>query len=103
MLVHKSCDLGDVSAGERRGVYALANILVSLDPTNTPSGLGGMQFSIANDYGFDQATPYVGSLECYDCGKTIQSFGIEGIESYKLERILDAEFQNYDLEEINND
>jgi hypothetical protein len=100
MLIHKSCDLREKSNDTgRRGIYALADVSVSLDPVGTPSGMGGVQFGIANNYGFGDATPYVNSLECYDCGKTIHEFTNHSIESYKLERILDKDFADYDLAE----
>lgn len=97
MLVHKSCDLGQVD-GERRGIYFLGNVSVSFEAFNTPSGMGGVQIGIANDYSMGDGGAYVSSIECYDCGKSLNEF-VGDIESYKLERILDVDFQNYDLEE----
>jgi hypothetical protein len=41
---------------------------------------------------------YISSIECYDCGKTVNEF-VGDIEPYKLERILDVDADQYDLVE----
>lgn len=102
MLVHKSCDLKDVDgrdavAHARRGVYFHGSVAMSFEPFNTPSGMGGVQIVIANDYSMGEGGAYITSIECYDCGGTVESF--PEIESYKLERFLDTDPQEYDLEE----
>lgn len=104
MLVHKSCDLRDVDgrdavANVRRGIYFLGNISVSFEPFNTPSGQGGVQITLANDYSIGEGGGYVSSIECHDCGRTVNEF-IGDIETYKLERLLDENPEDYDLEEI---
>ena len=103
MLVHKSCDLREVDGRDavahvRRGVYFLGNTPVSFEIFNTPSGQGGVQIGLANDYSIGEGGGYIDSIECYDCGQTVDSF--PEIEMYKLERILDNNAADYDLEEI---
>lgn len=103
MLVHKSCDLRnldgrDAVAKVRRGIFFYGNTPVSFEPFNTPSGQGGVQIVLANDYSIGEGGGYIDSIECYDCGQTIESF--PEIEMYKLERILDVSPEDYDLEEI---
>lgn len=103
MLVHKSCDLRDVDgrdavAHRRRGIYFLGNTPVSFEPFNTPSGMGGVQIVIANDYSIGEGGGYIDSIECYDCGKTVVEFP-HGIEAYKLERQIDSNPIDMDLEE----
>ena len=97
MLVHKSCDLGHVD-GDRKGIYFLGNISVSFEPFGTPSGLGGVQVGIANDYSMGEGGGYISSIECYDCGKSIIEF-VGDIETHKLERFLDDRAEDYDLVE----
>lgn len=103
MLVHKSCDLRDVDGRDaamrvRRGIYFLGNIQVSFELYNTPSGQGGVGIALANDYSIGEGGGYISSIECYDCGKTVSEF-VGDIESYKLERILDEQPDDYDLVE----
>lgn len=99
MLVHKTCPLSDAPKGEqRRGVYFLGNVSVSFEATGTPSGMGGVQIGIANDYSLGDGGSYVTSIECYDCGKTVNEF-VGDIETYKLERVLDIDAEQYDLVE----
>lgn len=99
MLVHKTCPLSDAPEGEkRRGVYFLGNVSMSFDLTGTPSGMGGVQIGIANDYSLGDGGSYISSIECYDCGKTVNEF-VGDIETYKLERVLDIDAEQYDLVE----
>ena len=100
MLVHKSCDLRDVDGGDhhRRGIYFLGSVSMSFELFNTPRGQGGTQIVIANDYSRGDGGAFIDSIECYDCGQTVDSF--PEIEMYKLERILDHNAADYDLEEI---
>ena len=102
MLVHKSCDLQnldgrDAVARVRRGVYFLGNTPVSFEVFSTPSAVGGIQIAVANDYAIGEGGGYIDSIECYDCGKTVESF--PEIEMYKFERILDSSPEDYDLVE----
>ena len=97
-MVHKSCDKSQVD-GDRRGIYFLGNISVSFEPFNTPSGMGGVQIGIANDYSMGETGGYVSSIECYDCGRSVSEF-VGDIETHKLERILDERAEDYDLVEI---
>ena len=101
MLVHKSCDLRDVDGGDhhRRGIYFLGSVSMSFELFNTPSGQGGTQIVIANDYSMGDGGAFVDSIECYDCGKTIDEFP-HGLESYKLERQMDSNPEDLDLEEL---
>ena len=99
MLIHKTCALSEAPAGEqRRGVYFLGSVSVSFEPTGTPGGMGGVQIGIANDYSLGDGGSYISSIECYDCGKTVNEF-MSDIEPYKLERILDVDADQYDLKE----
>ena len=99
MLVHKTCPLSDAAEGEkRRGVYFLGNVSMSFDLTGTPSGMGGVQIGIANDYSLGDGGSYVTSIECYDCSQTVNEF-VGDIETHKLERILDVDAEQYDLME----
>jgi hypothetical protein len=99
MLIHKTCALSEAPEGEqRRGVYFLGNVSMSFDLTGTPSGMGGVQIGIANDYSLGDGGSYISSIECYDCGKTVNEF-VSDIEPYKLERILDVDADQYDLAE----
>lgn len=99
MLIHKTCALSEVPAGEqRRGVYFLGNVSMSFDLTGTPSGMGGVQIRIANDYSLGDGGSYISSIECYDCGKTVNEF-VGDIETYRVERVLDVDAEQYDLEE----
>jgi hypothetical protein len=98
MLVHKTCPLSDAPEGEkRRGVYLQGSVSTSFDLFNTPSGQGGVQILLANDYSIGEGGAYITSIECYDCNETVESF--PDIESYKLERYLDANPEEYDLME----
>lgn len=98
-MIHKTCALSEAPAGEqRRGVYFLGNVSMSFDLTGTPSGMGGVQIGIANDYSLGDGGSYISSIECYDCGKTVNEF-VGDVETYKLERILDVDAEQYDLEE----
>lgn len=98
MLVHKTCPLSDAAAGEkRRGVYFHGSVSMSFEAFNTPSGMGGVQIVIANDYSMGEGGAFITSIECYDCSETVESF--PDIESYKLERYLDANPEEYDLME----
>ena len=99
MLVHKTCVFSDAPEGEkRRGVYFLGSVSMSFELTGTPSGQGGVQIGIANDYSLGDGGSYVTSIECYDCGKTVNEF-VGDIETYKLERVLDIDAEQYDLVE----
>ena len=103
MLVHKSCDLRDVDgrdavAHTRRGIYFHGSVSMSFELFNTPSGLGGTQIVIANDYSMGEGGGYISSIECYDCGKSISEF-VGDIETHKLERFLDDRAEDYDLVE----
>jgi len=103
MLIHKSCDLRDLdgrdaAARVRRGIYLLGSISMSFEPVGTPSGQGGVQIVVANDYSIGEGGSFIDSIECYDCGKTIDEFP-HGIESYKLERQMDSNPLDLDLEE----
>jgi hypothetical protein len=103
MLVHKSCDLRDLdgrdaAARVRRGIYFHGSVSMSFELFNTPSGQGGTQIVIANDYSIGEGGSFIDSIECYDCGKTIDEFP-HGIESYKLERQMDSNPEDLDLEE----
>ena len=103
MLVHKSCDLRDVDgrdavAHARRGVYFLGAVEMSFELFNTPSGQGGTQIVIANDYSIGEGGSVINSIECYDCGQAVAEFP-HGIESYKLERQMDSNPLDLDLEE----
>ena len=99
MLIHKTCALSEAPEGEqRRGVYFLGSISVSFEPFGTPSGLGGVQIGIANDYSLGDGWSCISSIECYDCGKTVNEFVCD-IETYKLERVLDIDAEQYDLVE----
>jgi hypothetical protein len=71
---------------------------MSFELFNTPSGQGGTQIVIANDYSADQGGSVINSIECYDCGTTVAEFP-HGIESYKLERQMDSNPLDLDLEE----
>jgi hypothetical protein len=71
---------------------------MSFELTGTPSGQGGVQIGIANDYSLGDGGSYVTSIECYDCGKTVNEF-VGDIETYKLERVLDVDAEQYDLVE----
>jgi len=103
MLVHKSCDLGHMPSGkDRRGIYFLGEISMSFEPFGTPSGQGGVTIGIANDYSMGQTGGHINSIECYDCGKTVVEFTYS-IESYKLERQMDNNLLDLDLEETDVD
>jgi len=104
MLVHKSCDLRDVESRDavahaRRGIYFLGSVEMSFELFNTPSGQGGTQIVIANDYSFNEGGAFIHSIECYDCGEAVAEF-LHGIESYKLERQMDNNPLDLDLEEL---
>ncbi len=103
MLVHKSCDLRDVDgrdavAHTRRGIYFHGSISMSFEPFGTPSGQGGVQIVVANDYSFGEGGGFISSIECYDCGQTVVEFPNE-VELYKLERQMDSNPLDLDLEE----
>jgi hypothetical protein len=104
MLVHKSCDLKDVdgrdaAAHVRRGIYFLGMVEMSFELFNTPSGQGGTQIVIANDYSFNEGGAFINSIECYDCGNEVAEFP-HSIELYKLERQMDSNPLDLDLEEV---
>ena len=104
MLIHKSCDLRDLDGRDavahiRRGIYFHGSISMSFEPVGTPTGQGGVQIVVANDYSFGEGGATVDSIECYDCGKTVVEFP-HGIESYKLERQMDSNPLDLDLEEL---
>ena len=101
MLVHKSCDLRDVDGGDhhRRGIYFLGSVSMSFELFNTPSGQGGTQIVIANDYSIGEGGSVIHSIECYDCGQAVAEF-LHGVESYKLERQMDNNPLDLDLEEL---
>jgi len=104
MLIHKSCDLKgldgrDAAARVRRGIWFSGSIDVSFEPEGTPSGQGGVQIVIANNYSFGEGGGFISSIECYDCGTAVAEFP-HGIESYKLERQMDSNPLDLDLEEL---
>jgi len=107
MLIHKSCDLRDVDGRDaamrvRRGIYFLGAVEMSFELFNTPSGQGGTQIVIANDYSIGEGGSFINSIECYDCGQAVAEF-THGIESYKLERQMDSNPLDLDLEELDVD
>ena len=104
MLIHKSCDLRDVDGRDavayvRRGIYFHGSISMSFEPVGTPSGQGGTQIVIANDYSFGEGGGFISLIECYDCGQTVVEFPNE-VELYKLERQMDSNPLDLDLEEL---
>ena len=104
MLIHKSCDLKDLDGRDaamrvRRGIWFSGSIDVSFEPEGTPSGQGGIQIVIANNYSFGEGGSVINSIECYDCGQAVAEFP-HGIESYKLERQMDSNPEDLDLEEL---
>ena len=104
MLVHKSCDLRDVDGGDtaahvRRGIYFLGVVEMSFELFNTPSGQGGTQIVIANDYSMNEGGGFINSIQCYDCGDEVAEFP-HSIELYKLERQMDSNPLDLDLEEL---
>ena len=104
MLVHKSCDLKNLDGRDalqkiRRGISFYGSVPVSFEPFGTPSAVGGVTIAIANNYAFDEHGGYIDSIECLDCGGVVAEFP-HGIELYKLERQLDTNYAEFDLEEI---